>query len=101
MKRAAKIDANQKQIVTALRQIGCSVQSLAVVGRGVPDLLVGHRGRNYLLELKDGSKPASARKLTEDQVAWHRNWRGQIVVVKSIEEALLFLQAGGRTDAIG
>jgi hypothetical protein len=32
-----------------------------MVGRGVPDLLVGWRGTNLLLEVKDGNKPQSAR----------------------------------------
>lgn len=91
MKRAAKVDANQKQIVTALRQAGCTVQSLATVGKGCPDLIVGCQGRNFLLEIKDGSKPPSARQLTEDQQTWHQNWRGQVVVVESVVEVLHLL----------
>ena len=55
MRRAAKVDANQAEIVQALRQIGAVVQSLAAVGNGCPDLLVGYRNRLFLLELKDGS----------------------------------------------
>jgi hypothetical protein len=41
MRRAAKIDANQPQIVEALRKAGATVHSLAAVGNGIPDLLVG------------------------------------------------------------
>ena len=52
MRRAAKIDANQTEIVKALRQVGASVQSLASTGKGCPDLLVGFRGVNWLLEVK-------------------------------------------------
>jgi hypothetical protein len=63
MRRAAKVDANQTEIVQALRQIGAVVQSLAAVGNGCPDLLVGYRNRLFLLELKDGNKPPSAQKL--------------------------------------
>ena len=47
--RAAKIDANQNEIVDALRKAGCSVQILSSVGKGCPDILVGRGGRNYLL----------------------------------------------------
>lgn len=43
MRRAARTDANQTAIVEALRKCGASVQSLAAVGKGVPDLLVGLR----------------------------------------------------------
>ena len=86
--RAAKVDANQGEIVEALRQAGCTVQLLHMVGKGCPDLLVGTRGINVLIECKDGSKPPSARKLTADQLEWHDAWRGQVTVVCSVDEAL-------------
>ena len=92
--RAAKVDANQSAIIAALRNIGCSVQPLHTVGGGVPDLLVGHRGRNYLIEIKDGAKSPSARRLTPDQVAWHEAWRGDVRVVTGVVEALAAI---GRT----
>lgn len=84
----AKIDANQSHIVTTLRAVGATVQSLAAVGNGVPDLLVGFRGMNYLMEVKDGSKPPSARRLTKDQMIWHKAWNGGVVVVTNETEAL-------------
>jgi len=86
--RAAKVDANQSEIVSALRAIGCTVQHLHSVGKGCPDLLVGYRGVNMLMEIKDGNKPPSARLLTADQIDWHGNWRGQVVTVSSAIEAL-------------
>ena len=92
MRRNAKVDANQREIVAALRRAGASVQSLAPVGKGVPDLLVGFRGRNVLLEVKDGQKPPSARKLTDDEQVWQWGWKGQVLTVESVDEAL---------DAIG
>ena len=91
MRRAAKVDANQTEIVKALRQVGASVQSLAATGKGCPDLLVGFRGKNLLLEVKDGGKVKSARKLTEDQVVWHQTWRGKVYIVESVDQALNLL----------
>ena len=88
MRIAAKIDANQPETVKALRQVGCTVQSLAATGKGCPDLLVGFRGINLLFEIKDGSKPKSARKLTPDQVIWHEAWNGKVYVVESVGQAL-------------
>ena len=44
--------------------------------------------RNYLIEVKDGAKPPSARKLTPDQVKFHHDWCGQIAVAESVEDAL-------------
>lgn len=92
MRVAAKIDANQEQVVLALRAVGASVQTLASVGKGVPDLLVGYQGKTLLLEVKDGRKPPSARKLTEDQLKWHGAWRGgPLAVVDGPDAALRML----------
>lgn len=86
--KAAKIDANQNEIVAALRNIGCTVQILSSVGKGCPDILVGFRGENFLIEIKDGNKPPSGQKLTPDQVEWHANWNGQVNVANSVEAAI-------------
>jgi Holliday junction resolvase len=89
MKRKyAKIDANQTEIVKALRQAGCSVQSLAGVGNGCPDLLVARNGLMWLMEVKDGSKCPSARKLTDDEIAWRQRWNATVHVVEGVEDAL-------------
>lgn len=87
-RRAARVDANQKEIVQTLRNMGCSVQLLHAVGQGCPDLLVGINGHNILMEVKDGSKPPSERKLTIDQVLWHDDWRGQVMIIKSVEHVI-------------
>jgi Holliday junction resolvase len=86
--RYAKVDANQTAVVSALRAAGASVQSLASVGKGVPDLLIGFRGVNLLMEVKDGNKAKSAQKLTEDQLKWHGQWLGPISIVDGPEAAL-------------
>ena len=91
MRRAAKVDDNQAEIVAGLRRVGATVQPLHAVGFGCPDILVGFRGTNKLMEIKDGSKPPSKRKLTPDQVKWHKIWRGQVAVVNDLAEALRVL----------
>lgn len=93
MRRAARIDANQTQIVSALLGAGAMVQSLAGVGNGVPDLLVGINGRLALFEVKDGSKPPSKRERTPAQVLWHQKWDGYpICMVDSVATALRHLR---------
>ena len=87
--RAAKIDANHEAVVLALRAVGATVQSLAGVGKGVPDLLVGHQGHTLLMEVKDGHKSPSKRQLTEDQLKWHGEWRGGTLAVVDGPEAAL------------
>lgn len=91
MRRAAKVDANQAEIVRVLRQAGCGVLDLSAVGKGCPDLLVHgpfYPWKHHLLEVKDGAKPPSARKLTPDQERFHAAWKGWIHVVTSPAEAL-------------
>jgi hypothetical protein len=91
-RRAAKVDANQSAIVQALRAAGCSVQSIASVGKGAPDLLVGYGGQNYLLEVKDPAQPPSARRLTDFEAAWHATWKGSVRIVHTPEEAVAYVQ---------
>jgi hypothetical protein len=97
MRRRAKVDANQSLIVSALRNAGAFVQPLHMVGKGVPDLLAIRRGVVYLLEVKDGTKPASARKLTPDESAWHAAAYSHgytVAVVDGIESALAAVGLG-------
>ena len=89
MRRAARTDKNHDDIVQALRAVGATVQSLAAVGSGVPDLLVGFRKQTFLVEVKDGQASPSAKKLNPAQVIWHHNWTGgSLAVVESVEDAL-------------
>ena len=93
MRRRAKVDANQAEIVRALRQAGATVQSLAEIGAGCPDLMVGHARKTALFEVKDGSKPPSERRLTQDQLRWHGTWTGgTLAVVCDVESALRVLR---------
>jgi len=87
-----RIDANHAAIVDALRAFGCSVQSLASIGKGCPDLLWAKDGRTGVIEVKDGSKPPSARRLTEDEERWKANWHGEYMVVESIDDARYAVQ---------
>ena len=88
MTRLRAVDANQAEIVKALRDMGCTVQLLHAVGQGCPDLLVGFRGTNLLIEVKDGRKIPSERKLRPAQVEWHAGWKGQVAVAESVDDAL-------------
>ena len=88
MRYHPRLDANHHEIVDTLRSAGASVQSLASVGGGCLDILVGWRGANYLMEIKDGNKPPSARKLTEKEALWWNTWKGQKAIVENGQEAL-------------
>lgn len=98
MTRIRRVDANQGVIVKTFRDMGAKVLILSEVGKGVPDILVGidrgatvkKSGKNryvcLLAEIKDGSKPPSARKLTEDEQKFHNEWTGFVRIINSIED---------------
>jgi hypothetical protein len=95
MRTPKKIDSNQPEIVAALRQIGATVQSISEIGGGCPDLLVGFRGENFLLEVK---VPGSERRMTRLEVQWLEDWRGTAAVVSTVEQALDIIGAGWRPE---
>ena len=89
MRRAGRIDANQGVIVAALRGVGASVAITSGAGNGLPDLIVGFRGETFLLEVKDGAKVPSAKRLTEAEQTFVDNWRGRpVVIVETVADAL-------------
>lgn len=88
MRRAARTDENHAEIARALRAIGAHVTDLSRVGQGCPDLLVGYRGLWRVLEIKDGGKSPSRRRLTDAQRQWHAQTCAPVHVVTSTWEAL-------------
>jgi len=80
MRRNARIDANHNEIVQAFRKLGCSVFSLAPLGKGIPDLLVAIGGVTWLIEIK--SKKGKENDL---QLEWAENWKGARAVVRDTQ----------------
>ncbi len=81
MRYAARVDANQDQIVSALRAAGAYVW---IIGLPV-DLLVGYKGKTILVEVKSGSK----KRLTKLQADFFENWSGGTLVRIDGAEAAL------------
>lgn len=88
-----RTDRNQSEIVRALRQAGASVHPTHELGKGFPDLAVGYRKKNFLLEVKDPLQPPSRKRLTPDEKVWHETWGGEVTVVETAEEALRLIGA--------
>jgi hypothetical protein len=85
MRRAARRDDNEQEIVKALRKAGAYVSFIDEPC----DLVVGYQGRTVLLEVKDGAKPPSARKLTEREQKFHDEWPGgPLYIITCVQEAL-------------
>ena len=74
-----RTDANQKEIVEALEKIGCTVYK---IGRPV-DLVVGRNALNWLMDVK-----SEKGTLTPFQKDFFRDWKGQVRIVRSPEEAI-------------
>ena len=91
MRRAAKIDSNHTEIVAAFRKFGCSVIPLHMVGSGCPDIAVGKNRKTVLVEIKDGSKPPSARALTKDEQKFHDSWKGSLFVVNGLSDVIALI----------
>ena len=108
MRKRGCVDENQPQIVSELRKLGYSVLVMSSLGGGAPDILVGglRPGKtyqsipgqsemvpvdvrmNWAFEIKRSTGFPSDRRMTKDEMAWHRNWRGQIAVIETVEDAL-------------
>ena len=81
-------DANQSTIVADVRKVGATVQTLHEVGKGCPDILVGFRGKNFIIEIK-----TEYGRFNALQAEWHVTWRGRVDVARTSEEALKIIGA--------
>lgn len=87
MRRAARTDANHAEILQAFRDCGFQVFDTSRLGGGFPDCVV-HRNTHgvVLVEIKDGAKPPSARKLTPDEDEFAQ--RFPVDIVTSVDDVL-------------
>lgn len=94
-----RTDGNHDAVVHDLRKMGCAVLSLASLGKGAPDLLVGWKGRCWAFEVKNPLQPPSKCRLTPDEREWHALWEasgGQVDVIYSAEDAARIMSIPGR-----
>lgn len=87
-----RTDDNQNEVVEALLAVGASVKIVSMVDNFL-DLVVGFRGVNYLMEVKDGNKPPSQQKLTPGEQKFQDGWEGKIDNVNSVYKALIAIGA--------
>ena len=83
VRKRGRVDANQGEIVAALRNVGAMVKSVANEGDGFADLIVvsPYSHRVHLLEVK-----ARKGRLTAAQLEVHQRW--SIQIVRSVDDAL-------------
>ena len=90
MRRAAKVDRNQPEIVKALRKVGAVVKHTHQV-KNLFDIIVFYKGGTYCVEIKDGELKPSAKKLTEGELKCKADMESvgcTYWVIESVEDAL-------------
>ncbi len=97
VRRAAKTDVTQAEIVKKLRSLGCLVQDLSAVGKGVPDLLVLLPcSKLVFVEVKSDTKTshrATGKALTPRQEEFHKAWRrAPLFIVRTVDEASMLVK---------
>lgn len=90
-RQASRVDGNQASIVRQLRAVGASILYCHTL-KNCFDLLVGYRGRTFLIEVKDPAQPPSGRQLTPGEAKFKAEWRGSPYhIVESIDQALAII----------
>lgn len=87
-----RIDANQNEIVNAGRKLGATVFITSSLGKGFPDIVLGYKGINYLIEIKDGKKVKSQQKLTIYESKFKKLWKGSVCIITSTNDLLELLK---------
>lgn len=99
MRRKARIDANQPELVKLIRSHRASFQHTHTVP-GALDGIVGWCGVDQRVEIKDPSRPPSARKLTPAEKEVFDEWQGRPPVVIETPEDVLKLLRQMQNDSL-
>jgi len=78
--RQSRRDSNHQEIVDYARNIGFSVLEVHAVA-GALDLVCGLYGIDFRVEIKDGAKVPSARKLTGKEQEAFDHWKGRPPII--------------------
>lgn len=91
--RARRTDNNHSEIIARLRSLGACVYDCSRLGGGFPDLCVSisPKGPVALVEVKDGSRPPSRRRLTEDEQEFARDHK--VYLVESEADCAILLKS--------
>jgi hypothetical protein len=93
MRRAARVDSTQAAIKAGLAAFGADVWVIELP----VDLLVGYKGRTYLMECKSliGKREPKPARYTKLQAEFMQKWDGSpVITVTSAEEAVAAILRG-------
>jgi len=86
-RRAAKKDSNHNEITDAFKSLGYSVLDISQL-KNCCDAIVAKSNRTIAIEIKDGSKVPSARKLSEGEATFRDYWRGEWALIESVNDVI-------------
>jgi len=86
-RRAAKVDDNQGEVVALFRKLGWTVLIISQL-KNCADIIVSKNGRTVTIEIKDGNKPPSSRRLSEGEVKFRDAWQGEYALVICNEDVI-------------
>lgn len=86
-RRAARTDANHKDIVKCFRSLGWSVLDVSQLKKCC-DLFVSKIKVTVAVEVKDGSKPPSQRKLSDGEIDFMEAWQGEHRIILSEDDVI-------------
>ena len=87
MRTAARKDANHVQIVELFKILGWSVLDIAQL-KNCCDIFVSKHNITIAIEIKDGEKPPSQRKLTDGELKFKNEWKGLYEIVICDDDVL-------------
>lgn len=87
MRRAAKRDANEREIVSTWEAMGAYVESVS--GPGLADTLVHHKGRLFRAEVKGAKNGLTEKQVENFGKAWRSGVPTYIIRTRAEAKALL------------
>lgn len=87
MRWDSRVDGNHGEIREFYRALGFSVLDIFRLKK-CADIVVCKWNITDLVEVKDGSKPPSQRKLSKDEQEFHNSWHGKVWVIESVDDVL-------------
>lgn len=87
-RRAAKVDDNQKEVVALFRKLGWTVLIISQL-KNCCDIIISKNGRTVAVEIKDGAKQPSQRKLSDGEIKFRDNWQGEYALIETQEDVII------------
>ena len=91
--RHKRKDKDHYKIIKQLNELsGVKAKDISDLNE-IGDILVGYKGKNYLIELKTDETKSKTRRytLTDDEEKFHNTWTGQIDVAFTLEDILTII----------